>query len=735
MVVFFLRSFVRDAKEEEKIQVDFVDDDATLSMVRIYCDRMSVWLLEDIPRRAEKAMGQMELNMCQAVNALRPLRPFVPPWVFVNRPPRDLTEGAKYVEKPKYKQPSIDLTAEMAKAAEAAKNAAERGEPPPQPEGHAAALASLMAAAAAKEREAATPSEQMSPNHADEVKREGTNQTSGSDKLLVPRQESSPKLTPKEEDAADKEKADKEKAEKEKADKEREEREKEEKRKKFVEKDQETPTETDSQPRSRKVTMQDAHLVEDTGFCADDDDVTSIPQMDTNPPVDPETGDQDIKDMNGLQRTLNLSRGLHLRNDVSLVEISLRSMHSPRNHQNAPRGANYRSPETMARAMNHFLLLVADIAEKHSGAIARVSPSAVHVGFNLTWHMGCPRLCAKAACSFALELTREYDARVKALRIEEAADSAPPLEVGSKVEMRVRNGPWLEGEVTQLKPLRILADGESEPKPYPEVRPALTMCSLEQGIGSPEKGRPTIAIVTGNMFAGIVSTGTFRTFEFVGPHVTQLMKLRCLNEECGIRVLVDSWTRAMYLRAPLVQGDMMDLVGPSDRLERLCQEADKGLGWNDAMARSAGTRREVLAVNSDGTAEIQLDDTSARFPIAAVRHALPVHQVGILHNDNEPWDTRHCEVYSELVCGDVTEYQREQQRALDMVFTALRAKRYKTADRALQQYVDEYETEVIEDPEHGAQGERKTRVNISNSTHRLRDSLTHLVEASTKKRK
>lgn len=759
IIFFLLRSFVRDTREEEKIQVDFEDDEATLAMLRMYCSRMGVWLLEDIPRSSSTdrfgQMGQMELNMCQAVNALRPLRPFVPPWVFVNRPPRDSTEGAKYVEKPKYKQPSIDLTAEMAKVA-VARGSADRTV---TADAHASALASFMDKQSQREKEQDV--QDVAP-------------------MLPPSSSESPAATPIDTDVSQSTDVDKKEAMikelGEKKRKEMEDKQRQRDREKARAQRARARTEAGS-PKdlldggdtggsqnvplgSRRVTVTQStgeNMPMDEGPPFDADSETgSIPQVDNTPPPDPETVEQDLKDMSGLQRTLNLSSGLHLRNDVSLVEISLRNMHSTKNHQKAPPGANYRSPAVMAKAMNTFLMLVAEVAERHQGAIARISPAAVHVGFNLTWYMDTPALCAKAACSFTLELVNEYDNLVKALRVEEADDVVPPLEVGSKVEMRVRGGPWLEGEVTQLKPLRVRADGEQEAKPYAEVRPASTMCSLEQGIGSPEKGGPTIAIVTGNMFAGIVNTGTFRTFEFVGPHVTQLMKLRCINDECGIRVLVDSWTRAMYLRAPLMKGDTVVIVHPAERLQRLCQEADKGLGWNDAMARGAGTRRVVLAVNSDGTVEVELDDTSARFPASALRHSLFVHQVGILHNDSDPWDTRHCEIYSEIVCNDVSEKERDQQHALDQVFAAVRTRRYRQADRLLQNYIDDYETEEIDDPLEqsrgpGGQGpqeqqqqqqqpegitsrgDKKTRVNISNSTHRLKEAVTHLVEAATAK--
>eukprot|EP01065_Artemidia_motanka_P013905 TRINITY_DN17862_c0_g1_i1.p1 TRINITY_DN17862_c0_g1~~TRINITY_DN17862_c0_g1_i1.p1 ORF type:complete len:1056 (+),score=265.68 TRINITY_DN17862_c0_g1_i1:62-3229(+) len=642
--VFMLWHFRKEAQEEVEIEVDFRSEPETLAMIKQYCNCMGAWLLEDIVpcpvTEAPRQVGQMELRLRLAVNALRHLRPFVPPWVFRNRAPLDMMEAAKYVEKPKYKQPSIDLTAEIARMAEAkAREGAEEkaAAPPaaaPPPPTH---LAAATAAASGG-------------GHS---------------------------------------------------------------------------------PRTPRLRLR-AALARDDSADDDADSMVNCPQIVPDEEFDHE---KNSADMNGLPRSLNLEHGLALHDDVSLVVISLKNMNSRENHSIGP-DAVYRDPEAMAHSMNTFLKLVSEVAESYEGVICRITSESVFVGFNMTWTMEQPLLCAKNACVFAVDLIREYERAVVRCRSEEEGMHDQPLTVGTRVEMRARGtSTWRTGVVTQVSPVKVQDDEGGNPETYPFVRAAKPMCSLEQSIGSPETGWPMICIVTGNMFTGVVNTGTFRTFEFVGPQVQQLMKLQHLGEEYGIRVLVDSWTRELLLQAPVRVGDIVQVIGPAEKVEMMCRGSDKGLGWNEDMAKAAGAHCEVLATHTDDTIELQLDGTSARFPLRAVRHGLPVHQAGILHDEADPWDTRHVEIFSELLTSEPTPEMVAQQNSLDAVFACLRGRRYKAAERALTMYVNTFEVVECDVKQHTlsvsqSPQERPVKVNMTTMSAQLKDAIENLASAA-----
>eukprot|EP01062_Namystynia_karyoxenos_P004248 TRINITY_DN1149_c0_g2_i2.p1 TRINITY_DN1149_c0_g2~~TRINITY_DN1149_c0_g2_i2.p1 ORF type:complete len:1152 (+),score=282.76 TRINITY_DN1149_c0_g2_i2:126-3458(+) len=682
LVVFVLCFLVlwnlaRDTREEALVSADFEDNEATLQMIRDYCNHIAVWLLDDIrPDVPKEEQGQMELRLRRTVNALYHLRPFVPPWVFASVPAQDIKEAAQYVEKPKYKQPSIDITAEMQQGAPDG-DAPRGGSNTVVKRVSVVAPPTTAAVARAPSAAAPAPAPARDPAAPDAAAGDAAEHAKQTEFVLAPKETS---------EGSD------------------------------------ADSDASLSPQGRLARRNSKFFQEE-----EEEDC-----LQEEVPTTEEDLAKISADMNWLPRTLNLKQGLERQDQLSIVLVTLANMNSRETHS-ATRDAPYRDPWALAHGMNQFLQLVSDIAEAHEGCIVKIEPEAIYVGFNLTWQMKRPARCARNACSFATALAVNYQEAVEHLRAIESSPGEGEIRVGGKVEMKAADGTWRSGTVSSLRPLKVVEEGSTEAKRYEEVHAVQPMCCMEQCVGSPEVGAPMMVVVSGDLYAGPINTGTFRSFDFFGPRVRRMLRLRQLGSELAIRVVVDARTREYVSRTPLQDGDLVMLVESADRLQQVCQ-ASSSCEWNQDMADAAGHVVQVQAVHPDGSAEVELQDgSSVRLPLQAMRQALAIHAVGMLHEDGLSWDSHNYEIFCELMAQELTREKREQQAVLDHVFQCIRQRRFKPAERSLQMYIDAYESVEVVDSQGaaGRQGEKRRKANLTPLTARLKEDLKAMTRART----
>eukprot|EP00756_Hemistasia_phaeocysticola_P064005 Hpha_TRINITY_DN7463_c0_g1::TRINITY_DN7463_c0_g1_i1::g.95890::m.95890 len=773
-----LLQFIEATQEERCIAKDFEDEEDTLKMLRTYTACLGVWLTDDIPSSAtalRKAKGQMELHFVHAVNALRTLRPFVPQWVFVKKPPEDMVTGASYIEAPKYKQPADLEGQEEGEASHSPLSSCLSPLPisvPASPDRQAkeAVSQNLLPKPAGTDPaktpgegpDISTTTEPLVVNTSTDGKPDATPDAKvgeGADKAVLERQQSSAavkvkpvltvegaKLGAEKTDAKSPKPGDRPtrslsavptpeqspitasaspgpspspgnpasldvKLESPKLTSVPPQRGNSFLLKKrfSLQRDNEgEESGTDTEERRRRISQRLLNMTQTEGQS------TQKTEEQDEEVVDPDKGDGDDADAapeavirkpsehmvlqlgaDYLPRELNLARGFRQCTDVSLVYVSMRHVHKV---------CGDVPSERVQDAVNELLWVIADLCTQYQGTMIKASPGGYFVGFNLSWELSIPGRHALAATRFAKDLHLRYREMVEMQRDVLRGGGSPDGSVPSPARMRfskgdeveVRDKPraetqeeWFKGIVHSVGPLKVLVAG-GEPRKWDEVRHKTRPCAMEQVIGDPDQGFPHISIVTGEMHAGVVNTGTFRTYECLGAKVTRMVQMESLAHEFGVAVMMDSVTKDKMLRAPILPGDMVEVMEPAERVKTSCLQSKAGLGWNEAMEAACGTRCEVLGVNPDQTVELQLTGTTARFPAMVLKHIHTVKLLTILCQG----EFQSPEVVVELACenGEPSAEEKEKQKKLDAVFRAFKVRRYKLSERLLMDYVNTWES-------------------------------------------
>eukprot|EP00659_Diplonema_papillatum_P019397 gene19397-29881_t len=189
----------------------------------------------------------------------------------------------------------------------------------------------------------------------------------------------------------------------------------------------------------------------------------------------------DMEEPAGAVQLVDLEIGLTMQ-EMTLVLIDLRIVNAQAFHNPA-----YRSPQLVEAAMAFFMRTIVGAAKKYRGTVLTTSPISVVIGFKQETNLGDKE---SRACRCARAIVMAYDTEV----------------------IRLREAERCGGD----------------------------MCTLEEVLGTPEAGHPSIGIHTGKVAAGIVSTGTFKTYLISGKEMRRLLQLERLNSVLRTRILLSS---------------------------------------------------------------------------------------------------------------------------------------------------------------------------------------------------